>query len=132
MDYKRVRPIFCGRNGEDLSGYSSLYLQIFSYDGTKVFDLTANGGEGGEVPVESAAYANTVIPVPYNSDLNVAFLQVPTTLRDGVYTWRLKGAANATPSPSDDLLGGGNLPWGKTGGEGGLTQGIGPLPMPLE
>lgn len=84
----------------------------------------------GEMRYEQFHALRNVIDALLNQ--TAIFYKVPTTLRDGVYTWRLKGAANATPSPSDDLLGGGNLPWGKTGGEGGLTQGIGPLPMPLE
>jgi hypothetical protein len=88
----------------DIKSYTYVYVQIWSFDGTYVYDTEANSAAGGWTAIGSATYANTDIEIVVNADYYVGALKLPTNIRSKRIVVRVMGSADATPDKNDTQI----------------------------
>jgi hypothetical protein len=88
----------------DIKNYTYVYAQLWSFDGTYVYDTEAASAAGGWTAIGSATYANTDIEIVVNTDFYVGLLKLPTNIRSKRIVVRIMGSGDATPDKTDTQI----------------------------
>lgn len=89
----------------EIKDYTLVYVQLFNWECTYVFDNTANTNTGGMVALASATYANTATTVTVNSSYYVGSMTIPSGIDKAQnYVYRLMGSSDATADKTDTQI----------------------------